>query len=279
MAVIDSAAPGGRINRDRQPIVREAFEAAIDAAFMSTDDILPVRIRWSGFRGDFFWAVCLDKFSVDFLEKLTNGIKLPWDNVRLQMVGKDGIPKLRKVTVEVKGPPKPIPAILSQIKQQNNLPTELWTVYNSIENPQGLYMVLGIDQDSFDRIKEAKGEVWYRMVSLFFKLGNKETTCTTQNPASSSAVAPKPSPVSKTEGGANSAAIVEPSGLLVTDKATGETDGRAGHAPMTEEVLVPSCDEDEELLLLEPLLASEDDQTLTQEIVEELGMEVDQNDS
>ena len=99
VAIVDRTHPEGKITGEHQKVLKDKLEEWQIEALTGTAGAFVPHFEWSRFVNDILRITCHDEGSKNFLSQMVKTKGGLWDGASLQVVGKDDIPKLTKVSI------------------------------------------------------------------------------------------------------------------------------------------------------------------------------------
>jgi hypothetical protein len=145
VAIVGDDYPGSQISKENFMAIQKAVGRLVDE--LPEEGFTPGLV-------DSYWAkgaaimVCQDQETCDWLTGSVPNMRA-WEGSRLKVVSLEALSTFKRVTAWIPGPVEDTDTSLRRLRRLNRgLETAQWRVYKHREEPNGIRLVLSIDQDS-----------------------------------------------------------------------------------------------------------------------------------
>jgi hypothetical protein len=171
MAIVCEGFPETLITKDNFVAIQRAIGRLVDG--LPEEGFTPRLI-------DVYWAkgaaiaVCQDQESCDWLARLVPTMTA-WEGSRLKMVGLNALATFKRVAAWFPGPVEDTETLLCRLRRLNRgLETGQWRTYERKVDPNGVRLVLSVDQASVTALERVEWRPFSGVGRASFSLlGNK----------------------------------------------------------------------------------------------------------
>lgn len=173
--VIDSKNATGKIPEEHRPAIEELVNTKImEHVLDKGDECDEIQILSCSYARGILMLQLASNKCVSTLARLVKDVPTPWEGGKLDLVRKRDIPELTKASFFLKGwgsklPPRKVLDVLGN--QNKGLQTGKWEIFHREENQGGTLFVVGIDNESLEKLKEMKGRAFFVSTAVYIKIG------------------------------------------------------------------------------------------------------------
>jgi hypothetical protein len=159
--------PGNQVSKDNFVAIQKAVGQLVNE--LPEEGFTPGLV-------DSYWAkgaaimVCQDQETCDWLTRSVPNMRA-WEGSRLKVVGLEALPTFKRVAAWIPGPMEDMDTPLQRLCRLNQgLETAQWRVYECREEPNGVRLVLSIDQDSVTTLERLQWKPFSGVEKAVFSL-------------------------------------------------------------------------------------------------------------
>jgi hypothetical protein len=167
VAIVGEDYPGSQVSKENFVAIQKAVARLVDE--------LPEE-RFTPGLVDSYWAkgaaimVCQDEETCDWLTGSVPNMRA-WEDSRLKVVILDALPTFKRVAAWIPGTVEDTDTALRCLRRLNRgLETAKWRVYKRREEPNGVRLVLSIDQDSVAALERVQWKPFSREAKAVLSL-------------------------------------------------------------------------------------------------------------
>jgi hypothetical protein len=167
VAIVCEDYPGTQIPRERFGEVQRAVGRLVDG--LPEEGFTPQLL-------DTYWSkgaaimVCQERETCDWFAASVPTLTA-WEGSRFKVVEMDALPVFKRVTAWFPGPPEDTETLFQRLRRLNRgLEPRQWRVYERKEEPNGVRLVLSIDQGSVAALEERGWKAFSGMGRAVFSL-------------------------------------------------------------------------------------------------------------
>lgn len=150
LAIVPANYPEAVLGQGEDGLVARGLLEALDA--VPKGQVVPC---FEGTRCDrgVLWVDCSDEPAKEWLRTIVPNLK-PWEGASLQVLEKERLPKLKRVTAVLPGTTEGTDVILNRLNRQSpGLRTPLWRVWDRKVVRESVHLVLGVDCHSLETLR------------------------------------------------------------------------------------------------------------------------------